>query len=204
MTLNNNFEKQAEILNQRFYLLLEDFKKTFLLFKENERYQLNRNKFQTATNQLQNCYKDIVLLDNKIENKTNSSLKEMRDEKNNNKMLKEKNDKLKNRLESLEHGETTSDQMYDDTKILYIQQYIRLGIIILGLIVLLTFVYLVVMEEPYTMGTDMSFSKKVLIFISISLLVWILANRSIGVHVEDPTIDWFEKKGWFDDFSLNF
>lgn len=204
MTLNNNFEKQAEILNQRFYLLLEDFKKTFLLFKENERYQLNRNKFQTATNQLQNCYKDIVLLDNKIENKTNSSLKEMRDEKNNNKMLKEKNDKLKNRLESLEHGETTSDQMYDDTKILYIQQYIRLGIIILGLIVLLTFVYLVVMEEPYTMGTDMSSSKKVLIFISISLLVWILANRSIGVHVEDPTIDWFEKKGWFDDFSLNF
>jgi hypothetical protein len=204
MTFNDNFEKQADILNQRFYLLLEDFKKTFLLFKENERYQLNRNKFQTATNQLQNCYKDIVLLDNKIENKTNSSLKEMRDEKKNNKMLKEKNDKLKNRLESLEHGETTSDQMYDDTKILYMQQYIRLGIIILGLIVLLTFLYLVVMEEPYTMGTDMSFARKVLIFISISLLVWILANRSVGVHVEDPAIDWFEKKGWFDDFSLNF
>ena len=64
MTFNDNFEKQADILNQRFYLLLEDFKKTFLLFKENERYQLNRNKFQLATNQLQNCYKDIVLLDN--------------------------------------------------------------------------------------------------------------------------------------------
>ena len=44
MTFNDNFEKQADILNQRFYLLLEDFKKTFLLFKENERYQLNRNK----------------------------------------------------------------------------------------------------------------------------------------------------------------
>ena len=81
MTFNDNFEKQADILNQRFYLLLEDFKKTFLLFKENERYQLNRNKFQTATDQLQNCYKDIVLLDNKIENITNSSLKEMRHEK---------------------------------------------------------------------------------------------------------------------------
>ena len=88
MTFNDNFEKQAEILNQRFYLLLEDFKKTFLLFKENERYQLNRNKFQTATNQLQNCYKDIVLLDNKIENKTNASLKGMRSEKQNNKILK--------------------------------------------------------------------------------------------------------------------
>ena len=204
MTFNDNFEKQADILNQRFYLLLEDFKKTFLLFKENERYQLNRNKFQTATNQLQNCYKDIVLLDNKIENKTNSSLKGMRDEKKNNKILKETNDQLKKRLESLEHGETTSDQMYDDTKILYMQQYIRLGIIILGLIVLLTFLYLVVMEEPYTMGTNMGFARKVLIFISISLLVWILANRSVGVHVEDPVIDWFEEKGWFDDFSLNF
>ena len=169
MTFNDNFEKQADILNQRFYLLLEDFKKTFLLFKENERYQLNRNKFQTATNQLQNCYKDIVLLDNKIENKTNASLKEMRSEKQNNKILKEKNDQLKKRLESLEHGETTSDQMYDDTKVLYMQQYIRLVIIILGLIVLLTFLYLVVMEEPYTMGTNMSFARKVLIFISIAL-----------------------------------
>lgn len=204
MTFNDNFEKQADILNQRFYLLLEDFKKTFLLFKENERYQLNRNKFQTATNQLQNCYKDIVLLDNKIENKTNYSLKGIRDEKKNNKILKEENDKLKTRLESLQHGETTSDQMYDDTKVLYMQQYIKLGIIILGLVVLLTFLYLVVMEEPYTMGTDMSFGRKVLIFISTALLVWILANRSVGVYVEEPVIDWFEEKGWFDDFSLNF
>ena len=204
MTFNDNFEKQADILNQRFYLLLEDFKKTFLLFKENERYQLNRNKFQLATDQLQNCYKNIVLLDNKIENKTNASLKGMRSEKQNNKSLKEKNDKLKKRLESLEHGETTSDQMYDDTKKLYMQQYIRLVIIILGLIVLLTFLYLVVMEEPYNMGTNMSFGRKVLIFISTALLVWILANRSVGVYVEEPVIDWFEEKGWFDDFSLNF
>lgn len=204
MTFNDNFEKQADILNQRFYLLLEDFKKTFLLFKENERYQLNRNKFQSATNQLQNCYKDIVLLDNKIENKTNSSLKGMRYEKKNNKILKEKNDKLKKRLRSLEHGETTSDQMYDDTKKLYMQQYIRLVIIILGLIVLLIFLYLVAIEEPYTMGTNISFARKVLIFISIALLVWILANRSLGVNVEDPYIEWFEEKGWFDDFSLNF
>ncbi len=204
MTFNDNFEKQAEILNQRFYLLLEDFKKTFLLFKENERYQLNRNKFESATNQLQNCYKDIVLLDNKIENKRNSSLKGMKDEKKKNQTLKEENENLKKRLESLNHGETTSDQMYDDTKILYIQQYIRLGIIILGLIVLLVFLYLVVIEEPYEMGTNMNFSKKVIVFISITLFVWILANRSVGIYVEEPVIDWFEKKGWFDDFSLNF
>jgi hypothetical protein len=204
MTFNDNFEKQAEILNQRFYLLLEDFKKTFLLFKENERYQLNRNKFESATDQLQNCYKDIVLLDNKIENKRNSSLKEMKDEKKKNQTLKEENENLKKRLESLNHGETTSDQMYDDTKILYIQQYIRLGIIILGLIVLLVFLYLVVIEEPYEMGTNMNFSKKVIVFISITLFVWILANRSVGIYVEEPVIDWFEKKGWFDDFSLNF
>ena len=70
MTLINNLKKQADILNQRFYLLLEDFEKTFLLFKENERYQLNKKKFQQATDQLQNFYKDIVLFDNKIENKT--------------------------------------------------------------------------------------------------------------------------------------
>jgi len=204
MTFNDNFEKQADILNQRFYLLLEDFKKTFLLFKENERYQLNRNKFESATNQLQNCYKDIVLLDNKIENKRNSSLKGMKDEKKKNQTLKEENENLKKRLESLNHGETTSDQMYDDTKILYIQQYIRLGIIILGLIVLLVFLYLVVIEEPYEMGTNMNFSKKVIVFISITLFVWILANRSVGIYVEEPVIDWIEKKGWFDDFSLNF
>tara|TARA_B100000524_G_C23642927_1_gene367378 strand:+ start:263 stop:877 length:615 start_codon:yes stop_codon:yes gene_type:complete len=204
MISDNIFEKQAEILNQRFYLLLEDFKKTFLLFKENERYQLNRRKFTLATDQLQNCYKDIVLLDNKIEKKTNSSLNGMKVEKKKNRLLKKKNDELKDKLSQLEHGDTTSEQMYDDTKILYIQQYIRLIIIILGLIVLLTFLYLVVMEEPYTFGSNISFAKKVLIFITITLLVWILANRSVGINVEEPVIDWFEEKGWFDDFSLNF
>ena len=60
------------------------------------------------------------------------------------------------------------------------------------------------MEEPYTFGSNISFAKKVLIFITITLLVWILANRSVGINVEEPVIDWFEEKGWFDDFSLNF
>ena len=36
MTFNSNFKKTAEIFNQRFYLLLEEFEKTFLLYKENE------------------------------------------------------------------------------------------------------------------------------------------------------------------------
>lgn len=204
MTLINNLKKQADILNQRFYLLLEDFEKTFLLFKENERYQLNKKKFQQATDQLQNFYKDIVLFDNKIENKTNSSISSIKDDKNKNKILKRENDFLTSKLRRLESGDTTSEQMYDDTKVIYVQQIIRLSIIILGLVVLLIFLYLVVMEEPYTFGGKISFAKKVLIFITITLLVWILANRSFGVNVEEPVIDWFEEKGWFDDFSLNF
>lgn len=204
MTFNSNFKKIAEILNQRFYLLLEEFEKTFLLYKENERYQLNKRKFEQATNQLQDFYKDIVLFDNKIENKTNSSLSSIKNDKKKNQVLKRENDFLSEKLRKLEHGDTTSEQMYDDTKIIYVQQYIRLLIIILGLIVLLIFLYLVVMEEPYTFGGKISFSKKVLIFITITLLVWILANRSFGVNVEEPVVDWFEEKGWFDDFSLNF
>ena len=152
MTLINNFKKQADILNQRFYLLLEDFEKTFLLFKENERYQLNKKKFQQATDQLQNFYKDIVLFDNKIENKTNSSISSIKDDKNKNKILKRENDFLTSKLRRLESGDTTSEQMYDDTKVIYVQQIIRLSIIILGLVVLLIFLYLVVMEEPYTFG----------------------------------------------------
>ena len=204
MTLINNLKKQADILNQRFYLLLEDFEKTFLLFKENERYQLNKKKFQQATDQLQNFYKDIVLFDNKIENKTNSSISSIKDDKNKNKILKRENDFLTSKLRRLESGDTTSEQMYDDTKVIYVQQIIRLSIIILGLVVLLIFLYLVVMEEPYTFGGKISFAKKVLIFITITLLVWILANRSFGVNVEEPVIDWFEEKGWLDDFSLNF
>ena len=204
MTFNSNFQKIAEIFNQRFYLLLEEFEKTFLLYKENERYQLNKRKFEQATNQLQDFYKDIVLFDNKIENKTNSSLSSIKNDKKKNQVLKRENDFLSEKLRKLEHGDTTSEQMYDDTKIIYVQQYIRLLIIILGLIVLLIFLYLVVMEEPYTFGGKISFAKKVLIFITITLLVWILANRSFGVNVEEPVIDWFEEKGWFDDFSLNF
>ena len=43
----DKLKKKAKILNQRFYLLLEEFKETFLLHKQNEKYELNKNKFNS-------------------------------------------------------------------------------------------------------------------------------------------------------------
>ena len=124
MTTITDLNKNIEILNQRFYLLLEDFKKNFILHKENVKYELNRNKFEASKDQLQNFYKEIVILDNTIENKTNDAYKQSKLEKKQNLKLKTENDLLKKKLSTLEHGDKTSQQLYDDTKEIYLKQYV--------------------------------------------------------------------------------
>ena len=95
MNSDNNFEKESHILNQRFYLLLENFKKNYVLHKENPNYHVNKKKFEVSLDELQNCYKDLVLLDNKLEKKTNSLNYSLRDDRLQFNSLKEENVKLK-------------------------------------------------------------------------------------------------------------
>lgn len=204
MTTDSDLQKNIEILNQRFYLLLEDFKKNFILHKENVRYELNRKKFEASKDQLQNFYKEVVILDNTVENKTNSAYKQSIAEKKENKELKSENDKLRKQLSTLEHGDKTSEQMYDDTKEIYLKQYIYFLIIIFGLIVLTIFLYLAANEEPYPIEKKYSFATKVVTSIIITFLVYYLAWRSFGIDITDPVYEFLEERGWFHDISLNF
>ena len=204
MTTDIDLKKNIEILNQRFYLLLEDFKKNFILHKENVRYELNRKKFEASKDQLQNFYKEIVILDNTVENKTNSAYKQSISEKKENKHLKTINNKLKKQLSELEHGDKTSQQMYNDTKQIYLKQYIYFLIIIFGLIVLTIFLYLAANEEPYKVDVKYSLATKIVNSIIITFLVYYLAWRSLGIDITDPIYEFLEERGWFQDISLNF
>ena len=204
MTTVTDLNKNIEILNQRFYLLLEDFKKNFILHKENVKYELNRNKFEASKDQLQNFYKEIVILDNTIENKTNDAYKQSKLEKKQNLKLKTENDLLKKKLSTLEHGDKTSQQLYDDTKEIYLKQYVYFLIIIFGLIVLTIFLYLAANEEPYEVEKKYSFATKVVTSIIITFLVYYLAWRSFGIDITDPIYEFLEERGWFQDISLNF
>ena len=67
----NSFGEKADILNQRFYLLLENFKNSYILHKENVNYSVNKTRFEEEKDKLQNYSKTILLVDNKIDVKTN-------------------------------------------------------------------------------------------------------------------------------------
>lgn len=199
----NSFGEKADILNQRFYLLLENFKNTYILHKENVNYSVNKTKFEEGKNKLQNFYKSIVLLDNKIDVKTNDLNLFI---KNNNKIAiteKMKNEKLKQRFNNISNGDETSGQMYDDTKVLYIQRYIHFIIIVIGILILSLFLYKMFNDESYELDTKLSFSNKVLGIIAICLLVMVLSTYSMGINIFEQVKDFFVERGYYNDITLN-
>lgn len=202
----DKLKKKAKILNQRFYLLLEEFKETFLLHKQNEKYELNKNKFNSSKGNLQNFFKEIVIFDNEIENKTNLSLKSLKDDKLSNKKLKNDNKKFNDQVDNLEHGDKTSRQIYLDKKELYVREYVRLIVIVLGLIILSVFLYLVNRDEAYSIGDKISFSGQILIIGIIVFLIILLGAMSLGIRLFDPFLNFLEDRGWldwFDNFSFS-
>lgn len=203
MNSDNNFEKESHILNQRFYLLLENFKKNYILHKENPNYHVNKKKFESSLDELQSCYKDLVLLDNKLEKKTNSLNYSLKDDRLKFNSLKEENTKLKEKLEEIDKGDFTTEQMYEDNKVIYKQRYIRFIVCIIGLLILFLFLYIVSKEEPYTIDSDMPLWKKATIVISIILLVLVLSTRSLGFDILKPIKDFFTERGFFSGISLN-
>jgi hypothetical protein len=199
----NSFGEKADILNQRFYLLLENFKNSYILHKENVNYSVNKTRFEEEKDKLQNYFKTILLLDNKIDVKTNELNFFI---KNNNKIAiteKMKNEKLKQKFNNISNGDETSGQMYDDTKVLYIQRYIHFIIIVIGILILSLFLYKMFNDESYELDTKLSFSNKVLGIIVICLLVMILSTYSMGINIFEPIEDFFVERGYYNDITLN-
>lgn len=199
----NSFGEKADILNQRFYLLLENFKNSYILHKENVNYSVNKTKFEEEKDKLQNYFKTVLLLDNKIDVKTNELNFFI---KNNNKIAiteKMKNEKLKQRFNNISNGDETSGQMYDDTKVLYLQRYIQFIIIIIGILILSLFLYKMFNDESYELDTKLTFSNKVLGIIAICLLVMILSTYSMGINIFEPIEDFFVERGYYNDITLN-
>ena len=199
----NSFGEKADILNQRFYLLLENFKNSYILHKENVNYSVNKTKFEEEKDKLQNYFKTVLLLDNKIDVKTNELNFFI---KNNSKIAiteKMKNEKLKQRFNNISNGDETSGQMYDDTKVLYLQRYIQFIIIIIGILILSLFLYKMFNDESYELDTKLTFSNKVLGIIAICLLVMILSTYSMGINIFEPIEDFFVERGYYNDITLN-
>lgn len=199
-----NLKKKAEVLNQRFYLLLENFKNSYVLHKENVNYNVNKNKFEGNKNDLQNFLKTILLLDNNIDldtNKLNSFVKET------NKTIKKekvKNKKLTDIYKNIMNGDSTNEQMYDDTKVIYSQRYIHFIVLIIGIVIISFFLYNLYKDEGYELDDTMPFSKKVISIISIILLIIILGTRSMGINIFEPIEDFFTDRGYFNNITLNF
>ena len=144
-----------------------------------------------------------MLLDNKIDVKTNELNFFI---KNNNKIAiteKMKNEKLKQKFNNISNGDETSGQMYDDTKVLYIQRYIHFIIIVIGILILSLFLYKMFNDESYELDTKLSFSNKVLGIIVICLLVMILSTYSMGINIFEPIEDFFVERGYYNDITLN-
>jgi hypothetical protein len=137
------FSSKIKTLEEKIYPILEDFKKYFVFNKLNPEYTEYQQMFDNIKNNLQTISSDLFMVINNVESKT---------EEINHKLLiidleikkeKDENKKLKKQMGLIYNENNGSNEMIDDFKKIYNNNYLKnwalfIGIII-SIILLMTF-----------------------------------------------------------------
>jgi hypothetical protein len=134
---NNKAKKYLQQLseeNERFYLILEDFKRFFIASKLNSDSHEAQNAFHREKSMIQNNHRELFLLNNDVEKSTNTVRQEieilekyLRKERKSNKLLSRKE-------QSLENLDNAAVQMLKDKNFIYNQRLITIFNVVVGII----------------------------------------------------------------------
>ncbi len=135
------YAQQLSEENERFYLILEDFKRFFISSKMNPDSHEAQNAFQREKSMIQDNHKQLFLLNNDVQ-KSTSEIKEqinileksLRKERKSNKSLTKKE-------QSLENLDNAAVQMLKDTNFIYNQRLITIFNVVVGIVATSVLVY---------------------------------------------------------------
>ena len=141
---NNKAKKYLQQLseeNERFYLILEDFKRFFISSKMNSDSHEAVNAFQREKSMIQDNHKQLFLLNNDVQ-KSTSEIKQqieileksLRKERKSNKALTKKE-------QSLENLDNAAVQMLKDKNFIYNQRLITIFNVVVGIVATSVLVY---------------------------------------------------------------
>ena len=130
------FSSKIKTLEEKIHPILEDFKKYFVFNKLNPEYTEYQQMFDNIKNNLQTISSDLFMIINNVESKT---------EEINHKLLiidleikkeKDKNKKLKKQMGLVYNENNGSNEMIDDFKKMYNNNYLKNWALFIGIIIL--------------------------------------------------------------------
>lgn len=124
-----NFDKPEQIkeklheLQSKLPLILEDFKKSYILYNKDTNYNEYQQTFINAKSNLEHLNSELFMVENKVHSNTDKLNEQMI--KLNHKIMEEKreNTVLKKRLGIIEVGVNSTDEMINDYKTQYEMHY---------------------------------------------------------------------------------
>ena len=136
-TKNKTKQYSGELneLNERFFLILEDFKRNYIASKINSDSHEAQNAFNREKSMIQDNNKKLFLLNNNVEKSTNKIVQQINVIEKSLKREIKKNKLLTRKEQSLENLDGAAVQMLQDSNFLYNQSLITIVNMVVGMIV---------------------------------------------------------------------
>lgn len=136
-TKNKTKQYSGELneLNERFFLILEDFKRNYIASKINSDSHEAQNAFNREKSMIQDNNKKLFLLNNNVEKSTNKIVQQINVIEKSLKREIKKNKLLTRKEQSLENLDGAAVQMLQDSNFLYNQSLITIFNMVVGMIV---------------------------------------------------------------------
>jgi|TARA_Y100000992_G_C21273939_1_gene498728 hypothetical protein len=134
----NNLLKES---NERFFLILEDFKRFYIASKINTDSQEAENIFNREKSMIQDNNKTLFLLNNDVEKSTDKITDQINILENILKIAVKTNKELTDKEQSLENLDNAAVKMLEDTNYVYNQSLITIFNVVIGIIATSILIY---------------------------------------------------------------
>ena len=132
-TINNTYEEQLIDYNRRFFIILEELKKTYPEYKTYINSEDYRTNYLRTENNMQSSNKDFFMLHVKLENELKQQNKIIKSTDNEITLVKEKNTNLQKIYNNLKNSNNGSEELASQTIDEYNIKLIKLVDFMLGI-----------------------------------------------------------------------
>jgi hypothetical protein len=139
--INNSYEEQLRDNNRRFFIILEEIKRTYplaMLYTDSDNYQTN---YSRAESNMQSLNKDFFMLYNKIDTELKQQSKVIKTTDDELDLIKEKNSRLLRLYNKLKNSNGGAKELASQTIDQYNIRFIKLIDLIIGILLLSIIMY---------------------------------------------------------------
>jgi hypothetical protein len=129
------FKEKLQTLNDKLPAILDDFKKYYVFFYENQENDEYKNSFENIKSNLTQIKSDLIILSNGVNSSTNELNEKLLKLDLLIKQEKKINSELKSKLGIVEDKNNAASELLHDYKYIYSEEYMRNWALFLGILI---------------------------------------------------------------------